>query len=116
SGLPALGVADGNLSVDYAATATITFRKGYAGYNNSLGSFAVAADGTIVSASMHWANVKTAGIDITHTIELPVGANGGDYGFFLIGDGNTANNGYAGLDVTGAGHIEFIYNYGKADE
>lgn len=115
SAVPALGVAEGNLSVSYDATASITFRKGYAGYNNSLGSFAIAEDGTIVNGTMHWANVKTAGIDVTHQIDLPTGANGGNFGFFIIANGNSVNNGYGALDITGEGHIQFIYNYGKAD-
>lgn len=116
SGDPARGIAEGNLSVDYDATASITFRKGYAGYDNSFGTFGIAADGTIVSSSMEWANVKTAGIDVTHQIDLPVGASGGAFGFFIIADGNNANGGYTGLDVTGDGKLSFIYNYGKADQ
>ncbi len=115
SGLPALGIANNNLSVDFDATATVTFRKGYAGYNNSFGTFGIAEDGTIVSSTMEWANVKDAGLDTAHTIDLPVGTDGGAFGFFIIGDGNTANNGYGGLDISGDGNIRFVYNYGKAD-
>lgn len=110
----ALGVSEGNLSVDFDATASITFRKGYAGYNNSFGTFGVAEDGTIVSTSMEWANVKTAGVNVTHQIDLPVGQDGGAYGFFLVANGNTLNNGYAGLNVTGEGMLSFVYNYGKS--
>lgn len=116
SGEGARGIAEGNLSVDYDATATITFRKGYAGYDNSFGSFAIAADGTIINTSMEWKNVKTAGIDVAHTIDLPTGAEGGAFGFFIIGNGNNTNGGYAGLDVTGDSKLSFVYNYGKADQ
>jgi len=115
-GTPSLGVANNNLSVDFDATATITFRKGYAGYDNSFGSFGIAADGTIVSADMLWANVKNAGINTAHQIDIPVGANGGEFGFFVIGNGNVTNNGYAGLNVTGNGNLSFMYNYGKSDQ
>ena len=38
-GTNALGVVDGNLHVDFAAQATLTFREGFAGYNNSLGVY-----------------------------------------------------------------------------
>lgn len=116
SGTAALGINAGNLSVDYDATASITFRKGYAGYSNSFGSFGIAADGTIVSTSMEWANVKTAGIDVTHQIDLPVGADGGSFGFFIIANGNNTNNGYTGLDVTGDGKLSFVYDYGKSTQ
>lgn len=116
SGEPALGIADGDLHVDFAATASITFRAGVAGYENSFGSYGITADGTIVSTSMEWANVKTAGVDITHQIDLPVGSEGGNFGFFIVSNGNNVNKGYSGLDVTGDGNLSFIYNYGKADQ
>lgn len=115
-GDPALGIGEGNLTVDYDATATITFRKGFAGYDNSFGVFGIAADGTIVDASMEWKNVKTAGINTAHDIDLPVGTEGGAYGFFVIANGNNTNNGYAGLNVTGDGVISFVYNYGKSSQ
>lgn len=115
SGVPSLGIKDGNLSVDYDATATITFRKGYAGYDNSLGAFAVAADGTIVNGTMYWENVKTAGVNTAHTIDLPTGANGGNFGFFIIANGDKLNSGYGALDMTGEGNIQFIFNYGKSN-
>ncbi len=115
-GTPALGIADGNLSVSYDATATLTFRKGFAGYDNSLGTFAIAADGTLKSASIEWGNTKTAGIDVAHQIDLPTGATGGDFGFFIIANGNNENQGYAGLNIGGEGNIRFIYDYGKATQ
>jgi len=115
SGTPALGVNEDNLKVDFDATANITFRKGFAGYNNSLGSYAIAEDGTIMNASLHWRNVKTAGINTTHTIDLPVGAGGGQFGFFIISNGDRVNSGYQGLNVGGQGNIQFVYNYGQAD-
>ena len=116
SGDPARGINQGNLSVDYDATASITFRKGYAGHDNSFGTFGIAADGTIVSTSMEWANVKTAGIDVTHQIDLPVGTDGGAFGFFIVANGNNTNGGYTGLDVTGDGKLSFVYDYGKATQ
>ncbi|PZQ47054.1 MAG: hypothetical protein DI551_04030 [Micavibrio aeruginosavorus] len=112
----ALGIANGNLSVDMAATVTITFRAGYAGYDSSFGMFGIAPDGTIVHASLEWANVKTAGLNIGYDLELPVGAQGGAFGFFIIANGNNANGHYNGLDITADGVISFIYKYGTADE
>ena len=115
-GTNALGVVDGNLHVDFAAQATLTFREGFAGYNNSLGVYSIAADGTILAASILWENTKDAGLNTAHVIDLPVGANGGDFGFFIIADGDRANNGYAGLNTSETGNIHFIYDYGLAGE
>ncbi len=115
-GTASLGIADGNLNVSYDATASLTFREGYAAYNNSLGSYAIAADGTINNGTMLWANVKTAGVNVTQQIDLPTGANGGDFGFFIIANGDTVNTGYTGLNLTDAGKISFVYDYGKSTE
>lgn len=114
-GTPALGIANNNLHVDYQATATLTFRDGFAGYNNSLGVYTIADDGTIQMGSILWANTKTAGIDVAHTITLPVGADGGDIGFFIIANGDNVNN-YAGLDLDNPGNIKFIYDYGLSTQ
>jgi Ca2+-binding RTX toxin-like protein len=115
SGVPSLGIANNNLHVDFDATASITFRKGYAGHDNSFGAFAIADDGTIVNGTMYWKNVKTAGVDVTHQIDLPTGEEGGSFGFFIIENGNNTNSGYGALNMTGEGNISFVYNYGKPD-
>ena len=115
-GTPALGINSENLSVEYEASATLTFREGYAGYNNTLGMYSISEDGTIQMAEILWGNVKTAGFNNDYTIDLPVGENGGDFGFFIIANGNSVNNGYQNLDITGENVIEFIYDYGGANQ
>ena len=115
-GTPALGIYEDSLTVDFEASATITFRKGFAGYDNTFGMYRIAADGTIEAAQVLWANVKTAGVDIAHTIDLPVDADGGRYAFFIIANGNNVNSGYNHLDITGDGNIHFVYKYGQAGE
>jgi Ca2+-binding RTX toxin-like protein len=115
-GDPALAVNSGNLHVDFDASATITFRNGFAGYNNTLGVYRIAADGTIQDAQILFANVKTAGLNIAHTIDLPVDDGGGEFAFFIIANGNDVNNGYSGLDITGNGNVSFVYDYGQAGE
>ena len=115
-GDPALGINSDNLTVSYDATATLTFREGFAGYNNTLGIYNIAADGTISMASVLWANVKTAGVDVEHNIDLPVADGGGQFGFFIIANGDRVNSGYPGLDITGDGVISFIYDFGGANE
>lgn len=114
-GTNALGIAEGNMHVDFAAKATLTFREGFAGYNNTLGIYSIAADGTIEMGTILWANTKTAGLNVAHEIDLPVGANGGEIGFFILADGERVNN-YAGLDLTGEDNIRFVYDYGKVTE
>ncbi len=115
-GTNALGVADGNLNIDFAAKATLTFREGFAGYNNTLGVYRIAADGTIEMGTILWANTKTAGLNVAHEIDLPLGANGGEIGFFILADGQRVNN-YTGLTgLTGEGNIRFVYDYGKVTE
>ncbi|MFN3700683.1 MAG: Ig-like domain-containing protein [Alphaproteobacteria bacterium] len=116
SGVPSLGVKDPNLHVDFQATATLTFREGVAGYNNSLGIYRIAEDGTIEMASLLWENVKTAGVNVAHQIDIPVGEDGGSYGFFIIADGDNTNKGYKNLDTAESGHIKFVYDYGGAGE
>jgi len=112
----ALGINADNLTVDFDATATLTFRDGFAGYNNTLGVYSIAEDGTIEMASVLWANVKTAGINVDHQIDLPVGADGGQFGFFIIANGDRVNGQYSGLDITGNDVVSFVYDYGGPNE
>ncbi|MFP4313917.1 MAG: Ig-like domain-containing protein [Alphaproteobacteria bacterium] len=112
-GEPSLGVKDPNLNVDFDATASLTFKKGHAGYNNSLGIYNIAEDGTIQMASLLWENVKTAGFDIAHQIDIP---GAGDFGFFIIANGDRRNKGYDDMDTSESGSIRFIYDLGGANE
>ncbi len=114
-GDPSLGVNDGNLDIEFDATAEITFRQGFAGYNNSLGVYRIAEDGTIEMASLLWENVKDAGIDQTHLVDLPLGEDGGEIGFFIIANGDRRNN-YDNMDTDEAGNIRFVYDHGGANE
>lgn len=111
-GTNALGYAAGNMTVDFPATATLTFREGFAGYNNTLGVYSIAADGTIGDVKVLWGNTKTAGLNVAHEINLPVGEDGGDFGFFIIANGHSANGNYSGLNITGNGNVKFYYDYG----
>ncbi len=115
-GSPALGINSDNLSVDYDANATLTFRDGFAGYNNTLGVYGIASDGSIQNASVLWANVKDAGINTSYSVDLPVGMAGGQFGFFIIADGDRKNADYTGLDITGSGNVRFVYDYNGVNE
>lgn len=114
-GDPSLGVNDGNLDIDFDTTAEITFRKGFAGYNNSLGVYRIAEDGTIEMASLLWENVKDAGMNQTHVVDLPLGEEGGEIGFFIIANGDRKNK-YNDMDTAEDGNIRFVYDYGGANE
>ncbi|MBX2834961.1 MAG: type I secretion C-terminal target domain-containing protein [Micavibrio sp.] len=115
-GTDSLGINADNLTLATDATATLTFVEGYAGYNNSLGLYSIAEDGTIQMGQMLWANVKTAGYGVSHEIDLPLGADGGQFGFFIIADGDRKNSGYNDLDITEEGNIKFVYDFGGANE
>lgn len=115
-GTPALGINSDNLTVSYDASATLTFREGFARYDNTLGLYGISEDGTIETASILWGNIKNAGIDTAYNIDLPVDQDGGQFGFFIISNGYRANGKYNGLDITGDDVLRFVYDYGGANE
>lgn len=110
----ALGIAAGDLSVDYETTAQITFLSTGAGYNNSLGFYNIALDGTIQSVELAFPNVKAVAAGSAATIELP-GAPDTDFGFFIIANGANKNNDFCAYDLEN-GEFKFIYHKGKNDE
>ncbi len=109
----ALGVAAGDLSVDFTTTAEITFLTTGAGFNNSLGFYNIALDGTIQTAALAFPNVKDFTSGTAATINLP-GAPDTDFGFFIIADGDRKND-FDGLDLEN-GALEFIFDYNGAGE
>jgi Ca2+-binding RTX toxin-like protein len=115
-GTSSLGIYADNLHVDYKATAELTFRDGFAGYENTLAIYEVGESGVIQNIQVLWGNVKEAGINNTYTVDIPTGADGGEFGFFIVADGYTRNGNYAGLDVEGEGNISIIYDYGGVNE
>ena len=115
-GSDSLGINADNLSVDYEASATITFRDGFAGYKNTLAIYSVGEDGTIDNVEILWANIKTAGLNTEHQIDIPTGADGGAFGFFIIANGFRVNGSYSGLDIEGEGNVQLIYDFGGAGE
>ncbi len=110
----ALGIAVGDLSVGYQTTATITFHSTGAGYNNSLGFYSIAADGTIQSAVMAFTNVKDYAGGDSVSVNLP-GTPDTDFGFFIVANGANKNNDYSNMDLE-HGEFRFVYKYGKAGE
>ena len=84
-----------------------------AGFSNTLGLYTVGADGTIHSVQVVSANVNDLALGGVTNFEIP--PNGQGVGFFLIGNGFTFNNGYAGVDLS-EGNLAFYYHYGQADQ
>lgn len=112
-GTNALGIAAGDLSVDYATTAEITFVQTVAGYKNTLGYYNIAQDGTMQFAEIAFSNMKNYAAGSTATIDLP-GAPNTDFGFFIISDGATKNN-FSAIDLA-HGTLQFVYMQNSAHE
>jgi VCBS repeat-containing protein len=106
-----LGVKAGDLTVSGNGTGTVSFVSEGAGYNNTLGMYTVAADGTLQSAHVLIRNGNAVG---SGTANFAASA-GETLGFFLIADGATVNGNYAGIDLN-TGTLAFVYGYGTAGE
>lgn len=111
---PNEGVKSNALDITTSATGKVTILSETAGgYSNSLGLYTIGADGTIQAAQIVSKNVNETALGGSTSFDIP--ANGQGVGFFLIADGNTANGGYVGKDLS-AGHLVFYYNYNQAGE
>ncbi len=112
----AVGIAEGDLTVEYKTTATFSFVESGAGYKNTLGFYRINhEDGTIEGVEVGFANVKAYKAGTEYTVDLP-GAPDSDFGFFIVANGYTRNKSYKDMDVEGTDHLKFIYDYGGADE
>ncbi len=109
----AVGITQGDLNVMEGSEITMTYIGEGAGYNNTLGAFTVAADGTILTGSVLMPNVTgtASGTEFGYT----AGAGAASAGFFIIADGADINGNYAGIDFS-TGSVEFIYGYGTGSE
>ena len=113
-GTDALGLLPGDLSSIGPQAATISFIGTGAGYDNSLGTYVVAADGTIQGVNMLFANVKDHAPGTAMDIMLP-GMPDSNFGFFIIADGARINQGYRTIDIE-HGELNFWYNFGLSDQ
>ena len=105
-----LGELHSNMTINAntAVTGQITFDG--AGYTNSLGTYTIAADGTLQAAQLVAPSINGAGA----TFSATAGTNASELGFFLIANGATTNNNFAGLDLS-KGSLHFTYDYGQGD-
>ncbi len=105
-----LGIAQGNLGVQAGDVVSVNFVSEQAGYSNSLGVFTIDANGNLKAETMLITNANNAA---NNTFSYTAGSNASSIGFFIVADGNTVNNGYAGIDFS-KGSLDFVYNYGQA--
>lgn len=113
-GANALGVAAGDLSVGFDTVVDISFVKTEAGFDNSLGFYSIAADGTITSVRLAFPDVKDYGAGDTASFALH-GAPDTSFGFFMIANGANRNNDYRDFDLEN-GTLNFVYHNGKSEE
>jgi Ca2+-binding RTX toxin-like protein len=111
--MEALGVAQGDLSIHYDSTATITYDPSVAGYNSMLGVYAVESDGTISGVQMAWDGLHetAAGSQFTYNVSA-----GTTLGFFLVADGYDVNHQATQPINFNQGSLNFVYDYGQSDQ
>lgn len=108
-----LGIAPGDLSIDYDTTATLTFVNSVGGYKNMLGVYAIQSDGSIGDVHMAWDNLKVQQAGDQYTFNVSAGT---DIGFFLVSDGWRTNNMAINHYDFSQGTLRFVYNYQGAGE
>ncbi|MGH6738986.1 MAG: DUF4114 domain-containing protein, partial [Bradyrhizobium sp.] len=110
-----LGEIHANMTIN--ANTAVIGHIGYdgAGFTNSLGTYTIAADGTLQAAQMIDSGI-TGGLGSNPNVDFTVGASTGatELGFFLIANGATVNHNFPGIDFA-HGTLSFVYDYGQAD-
>lgn len=107
-----MGIKEGNLSVDFATTATITFVSSETGFSNALGAYTISEDGTIQDVGIAFDNTKTTEAGTQYTFD--VGGDAADFGFFVIANGYDTNQFFK--DGSLDGELSFIYDFGGDGE
>lgn len=89
-----IGGTDSGGSASFTETLDVTLVGSEAGYNNSLGYYTIAEDGTPEAGEIIWANINATNDGSVHQIVLD-GIDADDVGFFIIPDGADQNQGLA---------------------
>ena len=110
----ALGILPADTALGADAVATLTLTGGTAGYNNSLGVYTVAADGTIGDVELVFEQTHSHDPGDTATVPWTGGA-GMEFGLFLIIHGGSLNGGYQGFDLD-AGTLSFVFDHDGGGE
>jgi T1SS-143 domain-containing protein len=107
-----LGIAANALDAATLNSASVSFVSEGAGYNNTLGLYTVAADGTLQAASIIVKNINAITPGALTNFDVQSGES---VAFFIIADGFDTNGGYSGIDLS-AGDLTFYFGYGTAAE
>lgn len=99
-----------NLIMTESYAGRIIFEGESAGYRNSLGSYKIDNEGNIYDVTMHFANASLLGSGgdlIAGVSESSLSLTAGEQiGFFIISNGYSYNDGYAGIDFD-SGSLQF---------
>lgn len=101
-----------DMSVEYQTTATIKFVENNAGYKNTVGSYTIAADGTIQNAAIHFVNSHDS---IGKSVDVNLASESTTLGLFLIANGYNQNQQFKKIDLDNA-TIEFVFDLNKKTE
>ncbi len=104
-----LGVIESNLATSADAVVSVKFVSETAKDSNTLGGFTVDSTGKIRFEDflIRNANDVAAGTETSFTTS----ADTQFFGLFVLGNGHTLNNGFAGIDLA-AGTLEFVVGHG----
>jgi Ca2+-binding RTX toxin-like protein len=98
-----------------AARLDFDFVQSQAGYQNTIGFYIVAADGTIEDVRIIFENMKALSAGDRESFEVsPEVSLSDNVQTFIIANGYRQNDAYNDFDLDG-GHLSFIYNHGQTD-
>lgn len=109
----ALGIGEGNFTVEQETAVTVTLAESDSGFSNMLGAITFNDDGTIMTTQVAFENTKTADAGSSFTFDVG-GDAGNHFGFFMVANGYNTNQ----LFKDGAldGELGFVYDFGGANE
>ena len=114
--------ADGDLSegadvlVEFECETTVelSFVNTNAGYNNTIGVYTIAEDGSIGNVEIAFDNVKDNAAGDTYEMSV-TGDDAAQFGFFIIADGARENGDFDNFDLEN-GDLQFVFDQGGTDE
>lgn len=109
-----IGIKSGDLSPGYATTMHVKVHDTNAGYNNTVGHYSVAADGTIMAVGIDiLASKSTPG---GFEYDVAVDGEASSVALFIVANGFNKSNVLKNLDLSDGGEFSFVYRHGQAEE
>ncbi|MFN3700694.1 MAG: DUF5801 repeats-in-toxin domain-containing protein [Alphaproteobacteria bacterium] len=105
-----LGIEQGILSATSQLSGSVSFVSEGASYDNTLGYYTIAADGTLQASTLLIKNGNAASPGAIADFDVQPGES---LAFFLVADGFKNNNNYNNIDLNN-GSLEFIYKFGTS--